>query len=83
MLNFLSKNKKIFACAVTVLCLVLLLCPLQAQAAGQLDVTVKSPSNPDLIFTGEEAYDLTVYLQGQASETYYISYKYSINNYIK
>ncbi len=75
MLNFLSKNKKVFTWTVTVLCLVLLLCPLQVQAAEKLDVTVKSPSNPDLIFTGEEAYDLTVFLQGQASETYYISYK--------
>ena len=75
MLNFLSKFKAVFACLVVFLCLGLLLCPLQAQAAGKLDVTVKSPTNPDHIFTGEEAYDLTVYLHGEGAETYYISYK--------
>ena len=73
MLNFLSKFKAGFACLVVFLCLGLLLCPLQAQAAGKLDVTVKSPTNPDHIFTGEEAYDLTVYLHGEGAETYYIS----------
>lgn len=75
MLNFLTKYRKIFIWAVTTLCLTLLLCPFQAQAAGKLDVTVKSPTNPDLIFTGEEAYDLTVCLQGEDTQTYYISYK--------
>ena len=75
MLHSLFKFKKVFAWAALGLCLVLLLCPLQAQAAGKLDVTVESPNNPDRIFTGEEAYDLTVYLRGDAGETYYISYK--------
>ena len=71
----LSKFKKAFACALTVLCLVLLLYPLDVQAAGSLEVTVKSATNPDLVFTEEEAYDLTVCFQGEANETYYISYK--------
>ena len=75
MLNFLFKNKKVLLLAVTVLCLALILCPLHAQAAENLDVTVKSPTNPDMIFTLEEDYDLTVCLQGNASQTYYISYK--------
>ena len=57
------------------LCLLLLLCPLQAQATGSLDVTIKSPTNPDHIFTGDEVFDLTVYLQGSSGETYYVSYK--------
>lgn len=70
MLHSLLKFKNIFIC----LCLVLLL-PMQAQAEGNLDVTVKSPTNPDHIFTGEEVYDLTVYLQGDPEETYYISYQ--------
>ena len=73
--NFLLKHKNIFIWAVLVLCLALLLYPMQAQAAGKLDVTVKSPTNPDHIFTGDEVYDLTVYLQGNAGETYHISYK--------
>ena len=47
---------------------------MQAQAAG-VEVTVYSPTNPDQIFTGAEDYDVTVYLQGAANETYYISYK--------
>ena len=75
MLNFLSKYRKFFLWAVASLCFVLLLCPMEAKAAQKLDVTVKSPTNPDLIFTLEEDYDLTVYLQGEANETYYISYK--------
>ena len=48
MLHSLLKFKNIFIC----LCLVLLL-PMQAQAEGNLDVTVKSPTNPDHIFTGK------------------------------
>ena len=75
MMNFLLKRKKIFVLAVTVLCLALLLVPTQAQAADTLAVTVKSPTNADFIFVGEEAYDLTVCLQGAANETYYLSYK--------
>lgn len=77
MFNFLSKFTKVFSCAVAVLCLVLLLCPLETQAAGTLEVTVKSPTNEDGIFTGEEAYDLTVYLQAEdhGEQTYYISYQ--------
>ena len=75
MRNFLKKYRKLFVWAVTVLCLALILCPLHAQAAGKLDVTIKSPTNPDHIYTGDEAYDLTVYLQGTGAETYYISYK--------
>ena len=75
MLNFLSTNKKFLTWAMTVLCLALLLCPLQAQAAGNLEVTVKSPTNPDLVFTEEEAYDLTVCFQGEANQTCYLSYK--------
>ena len=74
MLNFLVKYKKIFTWAVLVLCLALALCPTQAQAAG-LEASVYSPTNPDHIFTGDEAYDLTLYLQGDAGATYYISYK--------
>ena len=75
MLNFLCKNKLSLACAVFCVCLVILLCPLQAQAAGKLDVTVKSPTNPDFIYTMEEEYDLSVHLQGDAGQTYYITYK--------
>ena len=75
MLHSLFKFRKVFTWAALGLCLVLLLCPFQAQAAGKLDVTVKSPTNPDHIFTGEEVYDLTVYLQGDAGETYYVSYQ--------
>ena len=73
--NFLQKYKNIFTWAVMVLCLAALLCPVEAQAAGTLEVTLKSPTNPDHIFTGEEVYDLTVYLQGDPEETYYISYQ--------
>ena len=72
--KFLVKYSKILVWVVTVLCLTLL-CTTDAQAAEKLDVTVKSPTNPDLIFTLEEDYDLTVCLQGAANETYYISYK--------
>ena len=77
MLNFLSKNKLSLVCAVFCVCLVFLLCPLQAQAAGNLEVTLESPTNPDRIFTLEESYDLTVRLQGDAgnNETYYVSYR--------
>ena len=75
MKNFLVKYRKFFVWAVTALCLALILSPLHAQAAENLDVTVKSPTNPDMIFTLEEDYDLTVCLQGNASQTYYISYK--------
>ena len=75
MLNFLSKYKKILVWVVMVVCLAALLCPANAQAAGKLDVTVKSPTNPDYIFTLEEEYDLTVCFQGGANETYYLSYK--------
>ena len=75
MLTFLSKFKAVFACLVTFLCLGLLLCPLQAQAANTLELAVKSPTNPDFVFTGEEAYDITLYLQGEANATYYVSYK--------
>ena len=71
MLHFLFKFKTLLIG----LCLFLLLCPIQAQAASSLDVTVKSPTNPDQIFTGDEVYDLTIYLQGNAGETYYVSYK--------
>ena len=69
------KYRKLLVWAATALCLALILCPLYAQAAGKLDVTVKSPTNPDCIFTGDEVYDLTVYLQGEGGETYYISYQ--------
>ena len=72
--NFLVKYKKLLVWVVTLLCLALL-CPTDAQAAENLDVTVKSPTNPDLIFTLEEDYDLTVCLRGDANQTYYISYK--------
>ena len=77
MLNFLSKNKLSLVCAVFCVCLVFLLCPLQAQAAGNLEVTLESPTNPDHIFTGDEVYDLTVYLASQdaGSATYYISHR--------
>ncbi len=75
MLHSLFKFRKVFALVGIAMCLALLVCPLQARAAGTLDVTVKSPTNPDHIFTGEEAYDLTVYLKGSADETYYISFK--------
>ena len=75
MLNFLSKYRKILVWVVMVFCLAALLCPVNAQAAGKLDVTVKSPTNPDYIFTLEEEYDLTVCFQGGANETYYLSYK--------
>ena len=75
MLHSLFQFKRGFICLVIGLCLGLLLCPLQAQAAENLDVTVKSPTNPDHIFTGDEVYDLTVYLHGNAGETYHISYK--------
>ncbi len=77
MSHFLSKFTKAFFCAVIGLCLALLLCPLGAQAAGNLEVTVGSPTNADLIFTGDEAYDLTVSLQAEGSggETYYVSYR--------
>jgi len=75
MLHSLFKFKKVLASLVIGLCLALILCPLQTQAAENPSVTVKSPSNPDCIFTGDEVYDLTVYLQGNANETYYISFK--------
>ena len=75
MLHSQFKLKKVLASLVIGLCLALILCPLQAQAAENPSVTVKSPSNPDCIFTGDEVYDLTVYLQGNANETYYISFK--------
>lgn len=75
MLNFLSTFKKGFALGVLGLCLALLLCPLQVRAAGDLEVTVKSPTDQDHVFTGEEVYDLTVYLQGKNAGTYYVSYR--------
>ena len=74
MINFLKKYSNIFALAVMVLCLVLVLCPIQAQAAD-LDVAVYSPTNPDHIFTGDEAYDITLFLQGNAGETYLVNYE--------
>ena len=74
MRKFLVKYRKIMVWAVTLLCLALL-CPTDAQAAENLDVTVKSPTNPDQIFVGDEAFDLMVCLQGSAGETYYVSYK--------
>ena len=75
MLNFLSKFKTVFACMVTFLCLGLLVFPLQAQAVTTLELTVQSPTNPDFVFTGEEAYDITLYLHGKDNATYYVSYK--------
>lgn len=72
--KLLSKFKKNLVCMLAILCLALLLCPMQAQAAG-LEVDVYSPTNPDHIFTGDQAYDLTAYLQGTAGETYYITYQ--------
>ena len=75
MRNFLSKINIFLTFTAFCLCMVLLFCPLQAQAAGNLEVTVESPTNKDHIFTGDEVFDLTVYLQGDAEETYYISYK--------
>lgn len=75
MLHFLSKFRKAVFYTAIGLCLALLLCPLGVQAASSLEVAVKSPTNPDHIFTGEEAYDLTVYLQGEGNETCYISYR--------
>jgi hypothetical protein len=75
MRNFLSKINIFLTFTAFCLCMVLLFCPLQAQAAVNLEVTVESPTNEDHIFTGGEVFDLTVYLQGDAEETYYISYK--------
>ena len=75
MRNFLSKINIFLTFTEFCLCMALLFCPLQAQAAGKLDVTIKSPTNPDLIYTLEEDYDLTVYLQGESDQTYYITYK--------
>ena len=74
MLHSLYKFKKVFAGLVIGLCLVLLLCPMQAHAAG-VEATIYSPTNPDHIFTGDEVYDLTLYLQGSAGATYQISYQ--------
>ena len=53
MLHSLLKFKKVFACLATAMCLALLLCPMQAKAAENLEVTVMSPTNPDHIFTGD------------------------------
>ena len=74
MLHSLFKFRKVFACLAMGLCLVLLLCPIRAQAAD-LEVAVYSPTNPDQIFTGSEAYDLTVYLQGDAGATYQVNFQ--------
>ena len=75
MLQSLFKFRTVFICLAICLSIVLLLHPTQAQAAGNLNVTVKSPTNPDHIFTGDEVFDLTIYLQGNAGETYSVSYK--------
>ena len=75
MLHSLLKSKKVFLCLLLGLCLAVLLCPVQAQAVESVEVTVNSPTNPDRIFTGDEVYDLTIYLQGTAGETYNVSYQ--------
>ena len=77
MRTYLSRLAKVLSWVAMGLCLIFLLVPAEAQAAGTLEVTVKSPTNGDCIFTGDEVYDLTVYLRApeNGNETYYITYR--------